>query len=76
MAGINRTAGLVKIAPDGTYDFNGGAGRWKASGNQIVFTGPLAAWDNGRAALKDGVIEFYWTNPQGWKQWFTFAKVK
>lgn len=74
--GINRTAGLVKIAADGTYDFNGGAGRWKAAGHQIVFTGPLAAWDNGKATLKDGVIEFYWTNAQGWKQWFTFAKVK
>jgi len=74
--GINKTAGMVVISADGTYSFNGAAGRYRASGNQVVFSGPLAAWDNGRATVKDGVIEFYWTNREGWKQWFTFAKVK
>jgi hypothetical protein len=74
--GINKTGGLVVISANGTYTFNGASGRYRATGNQIVFSGPLAAWNNGQATMKDGVIEFYWTNAQGWKQWFTFAKVK
>ncbi len=74
--GINKTAGQVIISANGSYTFNGAAGRYRATGNQVVFTGPLAAWNNGQATLNKGVIEFYWTNAQGWKQWFTFAKVK
>jgi hypothetical protein len=74
--GINKTAGLVVISPNGVYTFNGAAGRYRATGNQVVFSGPLAAWNHGQATIKNGVIEFYWTNAQGWKQWFTFAKVR
>lgn len=46
----------------------------KRNGNSLVFDGRLADWDKGRATLKSGVIEFYWTGSTGGKNWLTFAK--
>jgi hypothetical protein len=74
--GMNGTAGAVVIQPGGAYTFNGARGAWRSSGNGIVFTGPLAAWDGGRAHLRAGVIEFAWTTPAGAHQWFTFGRVR
>lgn len=72
--GINGTAGLVRILADGTYTFNGAPGRYERSGNSIVFSGPLSAWNGGRGTIGDGTIEFYWTTSEGAKQYFVFAK--
>lgn len=73
--GTARTVGTIVIRADGTYSYNGNpGGRWKASGNQIVFDGSLAAWGGGRATLKGGNLEFSWKSAEGWKQWFSFAR--
>ena len=73
--GTAQTVGTIEMRPDGTYSYGGRpAGTYRANGNHIIFTGSLSAWDNGRATLTNGNLEFYWTNAQGWKQWFSFAK--
>jgi hypothetical protein len=72
--GIAGTYGRVRILPNGTYYFNELRGRYEQSGNQIVFSGPLAVWNNGRATMHNGLIEFYWTTAQGAKQYFVFEK--
>jgi hypothetical protein len=73
--GTATTVGTIVIRADGTYDYNGSAGgRWKTSGNTIVFDGSLAAWGGGRATLKGGNLEFSWKSPEGWNQWFSFAR--
>lgn len=72
--GINGTAGRVRIFADGTYTFNDQPGRYQQSGNQITFSGPLSLWNDGRATVGDRVIEFYWTTPEGAKQYFVFEK--
>ncbi len=73
--GISTTVGELRIKPDGAYVLNGtSSGHVKRNGNSMVFDGPLTAWDNGRATLNRGVIEFYWTTSSGAKNWFTFAK--
>jgi hypothetical protein len=73
--GTAKTVGTIEMRPDGTYSYGGRpAGTYRADGNHIIFTGSLSAWDNGRATLTNGNLEFYWTNAQGWKQWFSFAK--
>ncbi|MBI5189668.1 MAG: hypothetical protein HZA22_03185 [Nitrospirae bacterium] len=73
--GTASTVGTIEMKADGTYNYGGQpGGKYKVAGDGIVFTGSLAAWNNGHATLKDGNLEFYWTNEQGWKQWFSFAK--
>lgn len=74
--GIRRTGGVLVISADGKYTINGGAGEYRVSGNQITFTGPLSIWNGGRATLKDGTIEFSWTNPHGAKRSYAFAKAR
>jgi hypothetical protein len=74
--GINGTAGLVRIHRDGMYTFNEERGQYRQNGNTIVFSGPLSVWNGGRATVGRGVIEFYWTNANGAKQYFVFAKDK
>jgi hypothetical protein len=72
--GIAGTFGRVHIYPDGRYTFNELAGRYTSSGNTIVFSGPLAVWNNGHATIGNGTIEFYWTTAEGAKQYFVFEK--
>lgn len=73
--GLNGTAGELQFKGNGTYILNGNSrGHVTKSGTNLLFDGPLAAWDHGRATLKNGVIEFYWTASTGGKNWFTFAK--
>ncbi len=75
--GIAGTAADVTIKPDGTYVSGGTAtGTWRQQGSDVYFTGPLAAWNGGHGKLKPSgdVIEFYWTNAAGAKQYFVLAK--
>lgn len=72
--GINGTAGELDIRPNGSYTFNGAPGRYTHNGGDVVFSGPLSAWNDGRATVNRDVIEFYWTTRSGAKQWFTFEK--
>ncbi|HZU24414.1 MAG TPA: hypothetical protein VFA04_02775, partial [Bryobacteraceae bacterium] len=75
--GIAGTIADVTINADGTYVSRGAPpATWRQEGNTVIFTGPLAAWNNGRGKLRpDGkVIEFYWTNASGAKQYFVLAK--
>jgi hypothetical protein len=45
------------------------------SGNQVSFTGNLAAWNGGRATLtKPDLMEFYWKNASGATNYFAFGK--
>jgi hypothetical protein len=72
--GINGTAGRVRIFADGTYTFNDVSGSYRQSGDQITFSGPLSAWNGGRARIGAGVIEFSWTTAEGANQYFVFEK--
>lgn len=73
--GISGTAGSIELRADGSYLHNGrSGGAWRAEGNQVRFTGSLAAWNGGRASLRDGVLEFSWTSPEGFKNWFVFQR--
>jgi len=74
--GINGTAGVLQIAADGSHRFNGVAARYRIEGEEVIFGGPLAPWNDGRARLRSGVIEFYWKNREGFQNWFTFARVR
>ncbi len=71
--GIASTAGMIELRADGSYLHNGRpGGRWQTVPGGVQFTGRLAAWNGGRATLKDDVLEFAWTNAEGWKNWFVF----
>ncbi|MDD5302838.1 MAG: hypothetical protein PHS14_06970 [Elusimicrobia bacterium] len=75
--GVGSTLGRIDLAADGTYSSpNGGKGTWKATRDGAVFTGPLAAWNGGRARLSHlsrETLEFQWTGKNG-KQYFAFGK--
>ncbi len=73
----SNVAGSFTLRANGSYDSpNGASGRWHAEGRDVVFvSGPLTAWNQGRATLSgNGALEFYWTTPQGAKQYFAFVK--
>ena len=73
--GIAGTPGSIELSADGSYRFNGRAGgRFQAVPGGLVFDGALAAWNNGRATLKDGVIEFHWKSAEGFNQWFVYSR--
>lgn len=73
--GIASTVGQIELSADGSYRYNGGAGgRWRQAGDKVMFNGALEAWNNGVASLKDGVLEFYWTNAEGFNNWFVFQR--
>jgi hypothetical protein len=73
--GVGGTMGKIELLPNGTYTSNGEvAGRYEVRGNEVVFTGNLAAWNGGRATLKNDVMEFYWKNPSGATNYFAFGK--
>lgn len=71
-------ASTIDIKADGTYSSpNGAQGTYTVEGNDtIVFTGPLAAWNDGRAKFNDEYISFEWTNKEGFYQAFIFGKRK
>lgn len=75
--GVGSTIGRIDLAADGTYSSpNGGKGTWRATPEGAVFTGPLAAWNGGRARLSHlsrETLEFQWTGKNG-KQYFAFGK--
>lgn len=73
--GIANTVGQIELSADGTYRYNGGAGgRWRQAGDKVMFDGALEAWNNGVASLKNGVLEFSWTNAEGFNNWFVFQR--
>lgn len=75
--GIAGTSADLVLKADGTYISGGSAsGTWRQQGSDVVFTGPLAAWNGGHGKLKPkgDVIEFYWTNAAGAKQYFVIGK--
>lgn len=75
--GIAGTFADLTINPDGTYISGGSAhGTWRQEGDTVIFTGPLTAWNDGHGKLKPSgdVIEFYWTNAAGAKQYFVIGK--
>ena len=68
--------GQIVIKANGVYTFSGKQGTYTIAGNDIVFTGPLKAWNNGRATMNKGNLEFYWKNPSGAINYFAFVKSK
>ena len=73
--GIASTVGTIDLLAGGRYQYNGSAGgRYRVAGDTVRFDGALEAWNNGTATLRDGVLEFYWTNPDGSKNWFVFQR--
>ena len=73
--GIASTVGQIELLADGRYRYNGNpGGRWRQEGERVVFDGSLSAWNQGIATLKDGVLEFYWTNDEGFNNWFVFQR--
>lgn len=75
--GIAGTSADLVLKADGTYISGGSApGTWRQQDADVVFTGPLAAWNGGHGKLnaKGDVIEFYWTTPAGAKQYFVIGK--
>ena len=65
----------IELKADGSYLFGGQpGGRYKVTANGISFTGSLASWNNGQSTLKNGVIEFYWTNASGAKNYFAYSR--
>lgn len=73
--GIAGTPGSIELGRDGSYKLNGKpGGRFRQLGDEVVFDGSLVAWNKGRAKLKDGVLEFYWKNDEGFNNWFVFQR--
>ena len=75
--GVAGTVADLTLAPDGTYISGGSAhGTWRREGSDVWFTGPIEAWNKGHGKLKakGDVIEFYWTNAAGAKQYFVIGK--
>jgi len=73
--GTDGVAGVLNLRSDGSYIYNDRArGHYKFYGSEIVFDGPLAAWNGGRATVKGDFLEFYWTSEDGAHQWYAFAK--
>ncbi|MBZ5558694.1 MAG: hypothetical protein LAO77_15590 [Acidobacteriia bacterium] len=67
----------IDILADGTYSSpSGGRGDVRVNGAHIIFTGPLAAWNNGRAFWAQRSIQFYWRNPSGSINAFAFIAAK
>jgi hypothetical protein len=55
------TFAAIRLNPDGSYTApDGGVGTFRVVGGDVLFTGPLSAWNGGRAVLKPGAIEFRW----------------
>lgn len=76
--GAGSTIGKLELKADGTYTSpNGGEGTWQPTEDGVLFTGPLAAWNGGRAKRRMAsreLLEFHWTKPDGTKYYFVFAR--
>ena len=73
--GIANTPGSLELAADGSYRLNGKPGeRYRQTGDSVLFDGALQSWNGGRAKLREGVLEFQWTNEQGFRNWFVFSR--
>ncbi|MFM7121653.1 MAG: hypothetical protein ACKOZX_15655 [Gammaproteobacteria bacterium] len=73
--GIASTVGTIDMTANGRYQHNGSTGgRYRVEGDKVHFDGTLAAWNSGTATLRDGVLEFYWTQPDGSQNWFVFQR--
>lgn len=76
--GLAHTIATIELKADGTYSgANGGHGTWKREGGEVVFTGPLAAWNGGRARLSHlsrETLEFEWRDARGAKNYFALGK--
>lgn len=66
----------IDVNADGTYTSpNGGKGTWRMTGDDIVFTGALAGWNNGHARyVKGSWIEFSWQDAAGYKYLFQLIR--
>lgn len=65
----------IELKADGSYLFGGQqGGRYKVTASGINFTGSLASWNNGQSTLKNGVMEFYWTNASGAQNYFAYSR--
>ncbi|MFM8337768.1 MAG: hypothetical protein ACKODK_19605 [Opitutaceae bacterium] len=72
-----KNAQSFEIFADGLYRTGvGGEGRVTTSPEGLVFSGVLSAWYQGRATLSADrkVIEFYWTNADGSRNYFAFLR--
>ena len=71
-------AGVVTLKADGTYTTGvGGRGTFTTDGKDVVFKGPLLAWNGGRGTYsQDGVIEFYWKNEEGFPNYIVLLRGK
>lgn len=72
-----RNAQSLEIFADGRYRTAlGGEGSVALSAEGLVFSGVLAAWDQGRATLSADrkVIEFLWSNADGSRNHFAFLR--
>ena len=72
-----KNAQSFEIRPDGRYRTGVGAeGQVVATPEGLTFSGPLSAWNRGKATVTpDGkAIEFHWTSAEGFKQYFAFLR--
>lgn len=73
---MSKGTSRIDIHPDGTYTSPTGAhGEVRANGRHIIFTGPLAPWNHGRAFWAQGAIQFDWRGANG-IQYFAFVRVR
>ena len=66
----------LELFTDGSYRTGvGGSGKFTIQGEHLIFSGVLSAWDQGKATMsQSNVIEFYWTNSDGSKNYFAFLR--
>jgi hypothetical protein len=72
-----RSGQSFDISASGRYRTPAGAqGTVSVDAEGLTFSGPLSAWNRGRATLTPdrSAIEFHWTNAEGAKQYFAFLK--
>ena len=68
----NATVGTIKMDGRGHYTFGANSGRYTVAGNGIAFSG--IPWNGGHAQLVKGNLEFYYSDAQGNKYYFAFAR--
>jgi hypothetical protein len=74
---MSKGTSRIRIEPDGTYTSpSGGRGEVRVNGRHIIFTGPLAPWNNGRAFWAQHAIQFYWKSDRLGIQSFAFVAAR
>ncbi|MBA2626409.1 MAG: hypothetical protein H0U85_00190 [Gemmatimonadales bacterium] len=68
------TLASIHINDDGSYTANGSAGTWMATPTGVTFTGPLRAWNGGRATVADDTLQFTWSDKAGTPHHFVFTR--